>query len=590
MESVHHINKHGDIQTPQALQIPGASHLTNSVDRHIFRRHLTRWVVGDHISFRQVESPLFRTLMTYCSSELESLLPQSCNTIRKWIRDDYQRVQLKVRAALDKSDGQIHLSFDLWTSPNSLALLGIVAFWTDENKKLQKTLLGLRQLLGQHNGENMAIELLGIVRDFGIESRIGHFMVDNAGSNDTCIQELADHLNGVFEPSKRRLRCFGHITNLVVKALLFGKDAEAFEKDTAYSMEINDDLKLLKAWRKRGPVGKIHNIVTYIRRTPQRIASFRNIQQTPEDMDSLLVVSDNATRWNSTYDMLKRALKLRTFLEIYIQRQIELDAKSTLKDDWLVADDWNQLEELMVLLEPFKTLTTSLEGDPYEGKRGSMWEVLPAMDMLLQKLEQAKERLRDQADSTFLRTAVNNAWLVMDKYYDLTDQSPAYTIALVLNPRLKWHYIEKNWSEHPEWIKNARMDVEKIWKEYNNQPLSESAATAASEEDVSMFDAYLLEFDDDVNFNSAFDEYRDYCLSARERADNLLDWWAHKSARYPRLSKMAFDYLSIPAMSAAVERAFSSSKLMIPDARNRLSVESIEAAECLRSWIDLGLY
>src|SRR5205823_305461 len=119
---------------------------------------------------------------------------------------------------------------------------------------------------------------------------------------------------------------------------LFGKDVEAFERETLYAAQIEDDLKQLRAWRKKGPVGKIHNIVIHIRRTPQRIAAFRSIQQVPGN--SVLVVADNDTRWNSVYNMLQMAIKLRTFVEIYIQHQIEADNKSTLVNDRLTADEW----------------------------------------------------------------------------------------------------------------------------------------------------------------------------------------------------------------------------------------------------------
>jgi hypothetical protein len=43
-------------------------------------------------------------------------------------------------------------------------------------------------------------------------------------------------------------------------------------------------------------------------------------------------------------------------------------------------------------------------------------------------------------------------------------------------------------------------------------------------------------------------------------------------------------------MSAEVERLFSSTKLMIPPGRNRLEPESIEAGECIRSWVKGGLF
>ena len=47
---------------------------------------------------------------------------------------------------------------------------------------------------------------------------------------------------------------------------------------------------------------------------------------------------------------------------------------------------------------------------------------------------------------------------------------------------------------------------------------------------------------------------------------------------------MAFDILSIPAMSAEVERIFSSTKRALTPDRNALTVESLEVYELLRNW------
>jgi hAT family C-terminal dimerisation region len=52
---------------------------------------------------------------------------------------------------------------------------------------------------------------------------------------------------------------------------------------------------------------------------------------------------------------------------------------------------------------------------------------------------------------------------------------------------------------------------------------------------------------------------------------------------------MAKDIMSIPGMSAEAERLFSSTKLMLPPSRSSLLEDGIEAAECIRSWVKLGL-
>jgi hypothetical protein len=51
---------------------------------------------------------------------------------------------------------------------------------------------------------------------------------------------------------------------------------------------------------------------------------------------------------------------------------------------------------------------------------------------------------------------------------------------------------------------------------------------------------------------------------------------------------MALDILSIPTMLAELERLFSAAKITIIDHRNQLGIESIEAIECLKSWIRKG--
>jgi hypothetical protein len=69
-----------------------------------------------------------------------------------------------------------------------------------------------------------------------------------------------------FEATERRLRCVGYIFNLVVYSILFGIDNANLELigDAIH----DDDILLLELakWRSKGPIGKLHNIVLWIRR------------------------------------------------------------------------------------------------------------------------------------------------------------------------------------------------------------------------------------------------------------------------------------------------------------------------------------
>jgi hypothetical protein len=59
--------------------------------------------------------------------------------------------------------------------------------------------------------------------------------------------------------------------------------------------------------------------------------------------------------------------------------------------------------------------------------------------------------------------------------------------------------------------------------------------------------------------------------------------------RWMQLARIALCIHLIPAMSAEVERVFSSSKILISGHRNRLDDKVISAVECLKSWENAGL-
>jgi hypothetical protein len=100
---------------------------------------------------------------------------------------------------------------------------------------------------------------------------VGYFQADNAGNNDTCVQAILNVISPTTQVAHGRLRCYGYVINLAAKAFLFGDDPDAFELEIEnlekLKLEIRHKRELLAQWRKKGPVGKLHNIVIWIRRT-----------------------------------------------------------------------------------------------------------------------------------------------------------------------------------------------------------------------------------------------------------------------------------------------------------------------------------
>ena len=204
--------------------------LTTKVKLNRFKSASIEWIVCLHLAFAVVESEYFRTFLEICSLAAVTLLPRDGETIRNWVTAAFQNRKQQVKAWLHQTHGLVHLSFDLWTSPNHLAMVGIIGHWFD-GQIVQTTLLGLHRIRGSRPGENIAESVIAIIQDYDLTKRLRYFVLDNADTNDTNDTYVATVLATLcpdLRVKQRRLRCLGHIIDLAAQALLFGDYAEAF--------------------------------------------------------------------------------------------------------------------------------------------------------------------------------------------------------------------------------------------------------------------------------------------------------------------------------------------------------------------------
>ena len=70
-----------------------------------------------------------------------------------------------------------------------------------------------------------------------------------------------------------------------------------------------------------------------------------------------------------------------------------------------------------------------------------------------------------------------------------------------------------------------------------------------------------------------------------------LAWWCQDAQRqrWPRLSLMAIDILSIPPMSDEPERVFLGGRRTVSWDRAQMEAEIIEMRECLKHWKRSGI-
>jgi len=575
-----------------------------------FQQKLINAMVECDLTFHQIASQSFRQLLLHSGPDVEELLPVA-NTARAWILQAFGERRSDIKSSLRTAKSRIAISFDSWSSGNDKHLLGIVGHWLDKSNTMVRALLAMPELFGNEGGAHIAPALQQCINYYEIGDKLGAFQMDNADNNDTAIKRLAELYP--IDVNEQRLRCFGHIVNLVVKALLFGEGLSTFQKQLAMA----DDAGSYKLWRKQGAIGKLHNLVVYICRSGKRLVAFNKVQQ--EVADEVLVFClklqrDTGVRWNSVYKMIKRALQLERAITMYCARwQQGKDEKHNLKDDELDTFDWEELRHFKQLLKPFYKVTKRVEGHAKQGSHGAVWEVLPGFEYLFNALQRAQQEVNNDPSkfTNYYASSLDIGFTKLQQYYDLTDRSTLYRAAVALHPAKRFCWFETCWTKQVSGkreVANAKTAVRRLWRLFleEQQPIEVANTTSpqrilddSDSDDSADDEAYRAAFSSfttpsavatakqkELEREREFDDFQKASIELGEYRKQPLRWWIEKgSILWPTLARLAFDLFAIPGMSAECERVFSQAKKMVTEERYNLKADVIEADQCLKSWL-----
>ncbi|THH29708.1 hypothetical protein EUX98_g4489 [Antrodiella citrinella] len=323
-------------------------------------------------------------------------------------------------------------------------------------------------------------------------------------------------------------------------------------RKTAFAM-INSSTKLLPSWKKI-----LAELKLKLRKMPR----------------------DVATRWNSTYVMLQFAVEYREGLEA-----LTGDRANGLREVELDEEEWGLVTELRDVLKVFYDTTLY-----FSASTPTIAQVIPAMDMIDKHLATASI---NPAYCTAIRTAAKLAKVTLNRYYSKTDMADIYRIAMILHPRHKLEYF-KTAGWEAEWISTAKALAYKVYDDdYAGRPMGEeqpttTASSVASTSSTSrnVFDAMLTlaPIQSSAAGTHELDIYLQERLADIPASDDALLWWYDRRSVFPRLSRMARDFLTIPATSVDVERIFSKGRLLLSHVRNGLTARSTRALICLHYW------
>lgn len=221
-----------------------------AIERHYIRFELAEfralfltWMVNDDHAYRTLESPQFQSIVAYLQPSIikRGYLPTH-STVRLRIKAGFEAGLPAVQKLLESSRSKIHCSLDIWTSRKMVAFVGIHVHFCDATGNYKSVLLALPRQTSVHSGVNIATTLLETLSSFGVDAdRIGYFIADNAANSNTCLKDLASSLS--FKYNERRVRCAGHVINLIAYAILWGRSKASLEPegDEEDGEDLSDD-------------------------------------------------------------------------------------------------------------------------------------------------------------------------------------------------------------------------------------------------------------------------------------------------------------------------------------------------------------
>jgi hypothetical protein len=189
------------------------------------------------------------------------------------------------------------------------------------------------------------------------------------------------------------------------------------------------------------------------------------------------------------------------------------------------------------------------------------------------------------------------------KYAMKLDDSPYYLAARILDPECRTAFL-KDKDKIGITLEGEKKlyVVRKLWERFRDKALlsalyetiKNNKPTLESTEQLSAFHKARRRHIEEQTRPQSQDEFDNYISENPIPLDSRttsLQWWnlPLQRTRFPRLSQLAIEVLSIPGMSDKLERVFLGARRRVLWDRTRTSPQILEETECLKDWADHGI-
>ncbi|XP_026489384.2 zinc finger BED domain-containing protein 4 [Vanessa tameamea] len=502
-----------------------------------------------NLSFNVVEGLGFRRLM-------KELVPQYNLRGRNFFtdfvcKDLYGKVAEKVKELIEKFN---YLSFtsDIWSDPSTDAsLLILTCHGIAKNFDRSSIILKCNTFDGRHTEDIIDEKFNTMLSEWNIEKQRVHCLIRDEGSNI----ERAVRLAGLND-----IDCTVHRMQLAVRCFL----------------DSQESIKLVE--QKCKIISTHFNHSTIAQKQLQAIQDRLN-------QPHLNVFRDCITRWNSTFYMFERFLKVKDALSLYINDS-EINP--------ILPEEWKVIECCIELLIPFEEATRELSSS-----HTLISSVIPIIQILNKKVE---DYLASSGDFNPIRQAVRTLKTELTTKFSHLDNS-LYVIATYLDPRYKHKFLTPvTEAKIKEDILMIARNTEFDGSDSFNIGVKRMRMTVSSENDTepqgsgpsSLVRSSCLKNDLAMMLDSSSEDESEciaedvsaetilkrelQCYRNKKRLNvdkNPLEWWSVHREELKLLSQIARRFLSTPPSNVSSEQFFSSAGLIFEPLRNKLDPEKV---------------
>ncbi|KAI5750503.1 hypothetical protein M8J76_016232 [Diaphorina citri] len=499
-------------------------------------REIVSMIVKEYRPLSIVDSPGFRKVLD-AVSKCPGYKPPTRKTITEsMIPSLYGKVKDEVIQKLSEVSS-VCLTTDSWTSINTENFLAVTAHCV-LNDELVGFLLDCVEYPERHTSVNLAGAIKAIAIEFGIEKKIVSVTTDNAPNIVGAI--------GLNEWA--HIPCFAHSLNLVVQS----------------SLKSN----------MQGTVTKIKNIVKHFKSSTHAMAKLRaTISQM--NLPELKLKQDVDTRWNSTFDMMDRFLKLK---DAIISTMALLNIQNI---EPLTSNDWLLTSQAVNILDIFNEITIEVSAE----KSPTLSKVILYYNAIIKTLNNQARDMSHDAESLNLVFTLKDE---MSKRF--RNLHPLAAESTLMDPRFKkvpFKHDERGFNVASGRIKTQIMKKirEKETLLSNENSVASTSTTSCTTPSPNVhkqkiwddFDSEIKRMTAQSNPQSASIVQLDKYIQEvnQPRAGNPLVWWKERKHIYPELYDIAMSRLCIPGTSVPCERIFSKAGLTMTDRRNRLKAKKL---------------